>query len=76
MLAKGISFMDVSIDVYFGRLVHMPPGIQNRDLVQYVAEKRDESTNTTYIVYHNAPGKVEPKNGVVRYAMASNSKRK
>ena len=47
-------------------LVHMPPGVQNRDLVQYVSEKKDEKTNTTYILYHNAPGKVEPKHGVVR----------
>ena len=45
----------------------MPPGIQNRDLVQYICEKKDESTNTIYILYHDAPGKVETKHGIVRY---------
>ena len=48
-------------------LVHMPPGVQSRDLVQYISEKRDESTNTTYILYNNAPESiVPPKPGIVR----------
>ena len=45
----------------------MPLGVQNRDLVQYISERRDESTNTTYILYNNAPEDiVPPKPGIVR----------
>ena len=45
----------------------MPPGVQNRDLVQYVYEKRDERTNTTFIVYKDAPkGTVPTKEGKIR----------
>ncbi|KAL5479943.1 hypothetical protein EMCRGX_G023546 [Ephydatia muelleri] len=41
-------------------LVLMPPGVQSRDIVQYISEKRDESTNTTYILYNNAPEGIVP----------------
>eukprot|EP00731_Ephydatia_muelleri_P025093 Em0017g176a len=48
-------------------LVLMPPGVQSRDIVQYISEKRDESTNTTYILYNNAPEGIVPhKPGIVR----------
>ena len=51
------------------RLVSMPPPVLSRDLVQYISEKRDESTNTTYILYSNAPDNIVPhKFGIIRCA--------
>ena len=50
-------------------LVSMPPPVLSRDLVQYISEKRDESTNTTYILYSNAPDNIVPhKFGIIRAA--------
>lgn len=54
------------------RLVSMPTPVLNRDIVQYIAEKRDESTNTTYILYSNAPEGIVPhKFGVIRCVAAT-----
>lgn len=48
-------------------LAPFPLRMQTRDIVQYVAEKRDELTNTTYILYSNVPEDlVPPKPGIVR----------
>ena len=45
----------------------MPIGVADRDIVQYISQRRDESTNTTYILYRNTthPDRPERK-GIVR----------
>ncbi|KAL5479945.1 hypothetical protein EMCRGX_G023548 [Ephydatia muelleri] len=45
----------------------LPLGMQTRDIVQYIAEKRDEVTDTTYILYSQVPEYVvAAKPGIVR----------
>ena len=48
----------------------MPIGISDRDLLQYVWKKRDEDTNTTFIVYRDAVHpKVPEKKELIRYVV-------
>eukprot|EP00731_Ephydatia_muelleri_P025092 Em0017g175a len=45
----------------------LPLGMQTRDIVQYIAEKKDEVTDTTYILYSQVPEDVvATKPGIVR----------
>ena len=45
----------------------MPSVIADRDLVQYIGHRYDESTNTTYLLYRNAVHPDVPeKRGLVR----------
>jgi len=45
----------------------MPIGVSDRDLLQYMWVKKDESTNTTFVVYCNATHpKVPERKGFVR----------
>ena len=51
------------------RLVKMPPAVADRDLVQYISQKTDESTDTTTILYRNATHPSRPESrGIVRWA--------
>ena len=45
----------------------MPIGMTDRDLVQFMWVKKDESTKTTYVIYKNAVHpKMPEKKGFVR----------
>ena len=45
----------------------MPPGVYDRDLVQYVTHQKDEEKNLTYILYKNATDDRRPEvAGLVR----------
>lgn len=53
----------------YNRSAPLPLGMQTRDIVQYIAERRDEANNTTYILYTHVPEDViAAKPGIVRYA--------
>jgi len=46
----------------------MPPGVTDRDLVQHIGLRRDEGTNTVYILYKNATHEKYPeREGMIRY---------
>ena len=50
------------------RLAKMPPAVADRDLVQYISQKTDESTDTTTILYRNATHPSRPESrGIVRW---------
>ena len=52
----------------YPRSAPLPLGMKNRDIVQYIAEKRDDVTDTTYILYSHVPEDVvAAKPGIVRY---------
>jgi len=48
-------------------LVKMPPAVADRDIVQYISQRTDESTDTTTILYRNATHPSRPeRRGIVR----------
>ena len=53
----------------------MPPLVADRDIVQYIGQRHDEGTNTTYLLYRNAthPDRPERK-GVVRSVVSGVTK--
>ena len=49
------------------RVAKMPLGVYDRDLVQNIARRYEEETNTTYLIYHNATHPERPeRSGLVR----------
>lgn len=45
----------------------MPPGVYDRDLVQYATYRKDEEKNLSYILYKNATDDRRPEvSGLVR----------
>ena len=61
------SILETGISVWSYRRSRMPLAIADRDLVQYIGQRFDEPTNTTYLLYHNATHpKVPEKRGLVR----------
>ena len=52
----------------------MPPLVADRDIVQYIGQRHDEATNTTYLLYRNAthPDRPERK-GIVRSVLFLNT---
>ena len=45
----------------------MPPAVSDRDLVQYIGYRKDEATNSWYIMYKNGEhASRPPQPGVVR----------
>ena len=43
------------------RVFKMPPGVTNRDLVQFISKQHDEATNTTYLLFRNATHPAVPE---------------
>lgn len=47
----------------------MPPGVTNRDLVQYATYRKHSDKNFEYIMYKNATDPRKPElNGFIRFA--------
>ena len=45
----------------FYRQCKMPPGVTDRDLLQYMWVKKDESSNTTFVVFKDASHPTKPE---------------
>jgi hypothetical protein len=49
--------------------IKTPPGMTNRDLLQFITHRRDEARNFDYILYKNAVDDRKPEqHGFVRYS--------
>ena len=44
----------IMVTIIVARQCKMPPGVTDRDLLQYMWVKKDESTNTTFVVFKDA----------------------
>ena len=48
----------------------MPPGVTDRDLLQYMWIKKDESSNTTFVIFKDATHpKISKRKDFVRYRL-------
>ena len=49
----------------------MPPGVTDRDLLQYMWVKKDESSNTTFVAFKDATHpKIPERKDFIRYGLA------